>query len=60
MIIEPQHILTQEELQAAIDLIVARADELGVSVSMPKPKSPVMVYTRDGVVPFVQWMEKVG
>lgn len=58
--IEPQHILTQEELQSAIDLIVARADELGVSVSMPKAKSPVVVYTRDGVVPFAEWMEKVG
>ena len=55
--IEPQHILTQEELQAAVDLIVKRADELGVSVSISRPQSPVKVYRPGGVViPFAEWI----
>ena len=58
----PQHLLTQEELQAAIDQIVARANELDVPVTIDKPKlkSPVLVYTQDGVVPFDKWMEKTA
>ena len=58
LVINPQHLLTYEELQGAIDLIVDRANELGVAVSVRRPKSPVMVYLAKGnVVPFAEWIE---
>lgn len=57
--IEPQHMLTQDELQDAIDLIVDRANELGIAVSVRRPRAAVMVYTADGnVIPFADWMER--
>jgi hypothetical protein len=56
--IEPQHMLTQDELQDAINLIVDRANELGVAVSVRRPKSKVVVYTADGIIPFADWMER--
>lgn len=56
--IDPQHMLTYEELQDAIDMIVDRANELGVAVSVRRPRSDVVVYTADGnVIPFKQWIE---
>lgn len=58
--IVPQHLLTQEQLQDALDQIVARARELDLTLTMDKPKaaSPVVVYTEDGVIPFSEWMER--
>lgn len=58
--IVPQHLLTQEQLQDALDQIVARARELDLTLTMDKPKtrSPVVVYTKDGIISFDEWMER--